>query len=251
MVGNNQQRWPFISSGMKGMMGGSSLETVSRYARWFLDGSCWEESLCSEIRHHLLNSLHHIYSSRVPAESAWCLIGNAAGEIKWVTLKRKKNQLLQLTIRLSNSPWNFLNLLGSFCGKVDEFRLCVESPWITPTAGGQLLTSQVWFNLHTAGLLSPMMMAKKAFRFLYSLQLWSVSLVNRCCKIHRKNKQVLTGLTYWAAILRNFLRSCTLLLSCVHRHTSVITQNWISLNLLRNRSRFTVVFFRFCLPNAL
>lgn len=25
---------------MKGMMGGSSLETVSRYALWFLDGSC-------------------------------------------------------------------------------------------------------------------------------------------------------------------------------------------------------------------
>lgn len=29
-----------MSSGMKGMMGGSSLANVSRYARWFLDGSC-------------------------------------------------------------------------------------------------------------------------------------------------------------------------------------------------------------------
>lgn len=31
---------PLMSRGMKGMMGGSSLATVSRYARWFLDGSC-------------------------------------------------------------------------------------------------------------------------------------------------------------------------------------------------------------------
>lgn len=37
---SNNRLWPLISSGMKGMMGGSSLATVSRYARWFLDGSC-------------------------------------------------------------------------------------------------------------------------------------------------------------------------------------------------------------------
>lgn len=57
--------------------------------------------------------------------------------------------------------------------------------------------------------------------------------------------------THWAATLMNFLRSCTLLLSCEHRHISVTTQNWISLNLLRNRSRFTVVLLAFCFPNVL
>ena len=30
---------PFISSGMKGMMGGVILATVRRYTRWFRDGS--------------------------------------------------------------------------------------------------------------------------------------------------------------------------------------------------------------------
>lgn len=59
-----------------------------------------------------------------------------------------------------------------------------------------------------------------------------------------------TMFAYWAAILMNFLRSCTRLLSWEHRHISVITQNWISLNLRRNRSRFTVVFLMFCLPKV-
>lgn len=116
-------------------------------------------------------------------------------------------------------------------------------------------TSQVWFNLHTAGLLSPITIAKKAFRFLYSLQLLKKDKKRSWQQIQMQTWvtekcEKRTESSYWAAILMNFLRSCTLLLSWEQRHTSVITQNWISLNLLKNRSRFTVVFLTFCLPNV-
>lgn len=56
--------------------------------------------------------------------------------------------------------------------------------------------------------------------------------------------------TYWAAILIYFFNSCTRLLSWEQRQISVTTQNWISLNLLKNRSRFAVVFLKLCLPKV-
>lgn len=38
---------------MKGMIGGSSLVTVSRYDRWFLDGSCHQtQKLCQTFGTH-------------------------------------------------------------------------------------------------------------------------------------------------------------------------------------------------------
>lgn len=56
--------------------------------------------------------------------------------------------------------------------------------------------------------------------------------------------------TYWAAILIYFFSSCTRLLSWEQRQISVTTQNWISLNLLKNKSRFAVVFLKLCLPKV-
>ena len=56
--------------------------------------------------------------------------------------------------------------------------------------------------------------------------------------------------TYWAAILINFFKSWTRLLGWEQRQISVTTQNWISLNLLRNKSKFAVVFLKWCLPNV-
>lgn len=56
--------------------------------------------------------------------------------------------------------------------------------------------------------------------------------------------------THCAAILMNFLRSCTLLLSWLHRQTSVTTHSWTWLNLCRNRSRLAVVLLKFCRPKV-
>lgn len=56
--------------------------------------------------------------------------------------------------------------------------------------------------------------------------------------------------THWAAILMNFLRSCTRLPSWAQRHTSVTTHSCTSLNLLRNKSRLAVVFLKLCRPNV-
>lgn len=56
--------------------------------------------------------------------------------------------------------------------------------------------------------------------------------------------------THCAAILMNFLRSWTRLLSVGHKQTSVTTQSWTSLNLRRNRSRLAVVFLKCCRPNV-
>ena len=71
--------WPLISSGMKGMMGGSSLATVSRYARWFLDGSCGNNHTVLRCAVALLYKIHHsdgwgwcCQTHTGPADSARC-----------------------------------------------------------------------------------------------------------------------------------------------------------------------------------
>lgn len=92
-------------------------------------------------------------------------------------------------------------------------------------------TSHVWLSLLTAGLLIPMMMAKKEFRFLNSRQLWAnpqsdQTHGSRCC-VTADGARVCVCVceTHCAAILMNFLRSCTLLLSWLHRQTSVTTHS--------------------------
>ena len=56
--------------------------------------------------------------------------------------------------------------------------------------------------------------------------------------------------TYCAAILMNFLRSCTRLPTFWARTISVTTQYWISLKRRRNMSRLAVMAWKLCRPNT-
>lgn len=105
------------------------------------------------------------------------------------------------------------------------------------------------------------MMAKNEFRFLNSRQLWTnrhtqdirgtqLKLSSSSCSVWETLHRSPAGPTHWAAILMNFLRSWTLLLSCPQRQTSVTTHSWTWLNLRRNRSRLAVVLLKLCRPNV-
>lgn len=98
-------------------------------------------------------------------------------------------------------------------------------------------------------------MAKNEFRFLNSRQLWANTQAGPSSSCDRPSMHwcVAAGggvATHCAAILMNFLRSCTLLLSWLHRQTSVTTHSWTWLNRRRNRSRLAVVLLKFCRPKV-
>lgn len=129
---------------MKGMMGGSSLATVSLYARWFLDGSCGKS-------HTVLSSVITVLIRSIAVTAAKRFI-------------LTYHQVFKFPIKLSE-------LVGKFLWKQIKLMFNLRSGQNNFDCR-QVLTSQVWFSLHTAGLLSPIVIAKKAFKFLYSLQLW-------------------------------------------------------------------------------
>lgn len=113
---SNKQLWPLISSGMKGMMGGSSLETVSRYARWFLDGSCGNNHTVLRSAVAVLNRSITIRPSmkrRDPHLTSWhCKMGwfvtktLQLKESKWVVSNYHK--VFKFPVKLLEFAWEFL-----------------------------------------------------------------------------------------------------------------------------------------------
>lgn len=134
----NKEPGPLMSRGMKGMMGGSSLATVSRYARWFLDGSCGNTGEHRQQPLPFQRSRQRLCAVRA---APTC------------------HQVLKLPVKLPELAGKFL-----WAGQLKaELGFTHESLFQTSVPR---LTSQVMFNLHTAGLLSPIVTAKKPFRFL-------------------------------------------------------------------------------------
>lgn len=141
-----------MSSGMKGMMGGSSLANVSRYARWFLDGSCGNSHTGLRSGITLLNgSITITHTAPEVAVTSTCVQNNLPSSFQihctasWICWEVSVNTKERVNSR------SFLN----------RHHDCEQTH-----------TSQVWLSLLTAGLLSPITTAKKPFTFLYSLQLW-------------------------------------------------------------------------------